>query len=67
MLPMSGATGAHSLAGTSVLLLQVPIRDTHLSSKEVVQKVSGVGVTTATIMKTKKESLHHLGILSLWS
>lgn len=38
MLPRSGATSAHSLAGTSVLLLQVPIRDTHLSSKDVVQK-----------------------------
>lgn len=32
----------------------------HLSSKEVVQKVSGVGVTTVTIMRTKKDSLCHL-------
>lgn len=60
MLPMSGATSSHSLAGTSVLLLQVPIRDTY-PQRTWSKKVSGVGVTTATIMKTKKESLHHLG------
>lgn len=56
MLPMSGAASAHSLAGTSVLLHQVSISDTHLSSKEVVQKGVWVEVTTATIMKAKKES-----------
>lgn len=52
MLPMNGATSAHSLTGTSVLLLQVPIRPQRRWSK----KVSRVGVTTATILKIKKES-----------
>lgn len=43
------------------MLLLVPIRHIYLSSKEVVQKMSGIGVTTSTILRTKKKSLYHLG------
>lgn len=59
MLFLSAVTGAHSLPDTPVRLLQVPIRDT-CPQKRWSKKVSGIGVTTVTIMRTKNDSLSHL-------
>lgn len=54
-----GVTGTHHLTGTAMLLRQVPTRDT-CPQKKWYKNVSGIGVTTLTIMSTKKESLYHL-------
>lgn len=41
------------------MLLQVPVRDT-CPQKRWSRKLSEIGVTTITIMRTKKDSLCHL-------